>query len=273
MLVPGGNVVVAVAASHDAIVHELRNLKGGANGGRGGGRLEEGARQVGRLENLVADGFASVEELFGIGLARPAGGPETILHPQIGLVTHLERVQLCVLEVVDSALGHADDVRLPVVVLVGHVQAKRDGGILGEPVEGLEVAGPNDHGVGGNGALGLRVLVRRPAKLVLGRLPDHVVLRVSTEPDVGGSTGVVCKVLQQLDGELIGGVAAGEGEEIRGLNAKAGVRRTEEVGGAAAGIGLGCERYGVLCDSDGQRQQGRYAGACGERVHGCGVVM
>ena len=180
MLVPCGHVVFAIAALHDAVVDELRDLEGGTNGRGGGWGLEEGAGQVGGLEDALADDFTAVEPLLGVDLAGPASTPEGILHPQIGLVADFERVQLGVLEVVDSSLGNGDNVVGPVVVHVGHVQAKSDGRVLGQAVKGIHIAGADDHRVGGDGALGLGVLVRGPSVLLLARVPYHVVLGVAS---------------------------------------------------------------------------------------------
>jgi len=124
---------------------------------------------------------------------------------------------------------------LPVIGHVGQVQAKGDGRILGEPVERGEVAGADDDGVGCNDPLGLGVFVGRPGNAGIALVPHHVILCVSPEANVGWAARVVGKILEQLHLEVVGVVIAGEGEEVRGLDAKAGKGRVQVVGGVTRG--------------------------------------
>ena len=90
VLVPGRHEVVAVAAVHDAVVDELGNFKRRPNGRSGGGRLEKGRRQAGRLQDAGVNGLTSIEKLGRVRLSVPGGGAELVLQPQIGLVADLE---------------------------------------------------------------------------------------------------------------------------------------------------------------------------------------
>ena len=235
VLVPCGQKVVSVLAVHDAIVDQLGNLKRCADGGSRGGGLEKGRGQAGILQDLLIDDAAAIQPLVRVHLSVPGRGPKLVLEPQIGLVADLKGVQLDVLQAIDGSLCHVDDVVLIVAVHVGHVESKGNGRVLWKPVNGGKVVWPDDHGVGGNGTLGLRVSVVQPCKLLVGAVVNHVVLRVSANAQVGRCAGIVCEVLHQLDGKLVDGVGAGEGEEVGGLDAEACKRGVDVVGGAIGG--------------------------------------
>lgn len=131
-----------------------------------------------------------------------------------------------------------DEVEI-VVALVREVQAVGDEGVLGKAVEGFKIAWADDHGVCRDDALCGGFWVLFPAKVLVAGIVDHVVLGIAAETYMGRGAGVVCEILEQLDGKLVGVVPAGKGEEIRGLDAKAGEGRVEIVRDDGAGATRG----------------------------------
>lgn len=230
MLVPPADVVLAVHLVQNAVVVEHANLKRRPDSRRSGGRLKKHGRHAGRLEHLLVDSVGTLHELVRVHLAIPRGGTHAILEIKIRLITDLERVQTRIVQVLDNALGMGGDSFQVIGAFVREIKAVGDKGVFGESVEGTEVIRTNDHGVCGDDSLGGGVWVLLPAKIFIVRVVDHVVLGVSTDPDVRRRAGIVGQILQQLYGKLVGVVPAGEGEEVGGLDAEASEGRVEVVG-------------------------------------------
>lgn len=230
MLVPDRHIVIAVPRFKQSIVNQHLNLEACANGRRGGWRLEEQRRHAGRLQNLRVYGICSCKELLCVCLTIPRSAPHLILQIQVRLVTDLERVQVDVMQAIYRCFGGFDDPVEVVGARIGHVEAVGDRRVLGKPIERLEIRWPNDHGVGWNNALGDRRIIFLPCEVIVSRIVYHVILRVAAEPDVRWFAREVSEILHQCDGKIIGLIAAGEGQEVRWLDAKAGIRRVKRSG-------------------------------------------
>jgi hypothetical protein len=60
-------------------------------------------------------------------------------------------------------------------------------------------------------------------------IPDHMITSVATESKVRRCARVIGEMLEEIDGELIRGVSASEGEQVGRFNSKASERRSDDL--------------------------------------------